>query len=131
MKKQIKKLGITVLTGLALFGVGTGVAFAGGYITWGGSEDYQETLDVLEQIEQRSSELGVERGQMINELLYRENLIEQHETTIAELNGRIEELEQDDNVTDQNQLEQAEEDMEHVKERSQEVLENLKDSFSR
>lgn len=131
MKKQIKRLVLTALTVLALFGAGTGVAFASGYITWGGTEDYQETLTILEQIERRSNELGVERSQLINELTNSASVIEQQETTIAELNAHIDKLEQEGAATDQSKIEQAEQDMNHVKERSQEVLENLSDSFSR
>ena len=120
MKKHIKRLAVTLLTALALFGAGTGIAFASGYITWGGTEDYQETLNILDQIERRSNELGTERSQMI--------------TYIVHLEAEIEDLEAQLDTgshTSQDQMKQAEDDMNHVKERSQEVLENLRESFSR
>lgn len=120
MKNIIKRVAITLIVLLALLGAGTGIAFASGYIQWGGTDDYQETLTILDQIEQRSNELGTERGQMVSYILHLEAEIE-------DLQARLD----NGSKTGQDQMKQAEEDMNHVKERSQEVLENLRDSFSR
>ncbi len=120
MKKTIKRIALTITILLALIGAAGTVALASGYITWGGSEDYSETLATLEDIERRSNELGTERGQMINHILHLEAEIEDLEAQL-----------EDGSQTDQDQLQQAEKDMEHLNERSKEVLENLQEAFSR
>ena len=89
-----------------------GVAFASGYITWNGTKDYNEILQGLDDMEQRHNELGGERSQMIRELIARADKIEEHETTIAELNEQIEELQKEGPATEAGKLKQAEQDME-------------------
>ena len=131
MKKTMKKVALTGMTALALFGAGTGVAFASGYITWNGTKDYNEILQGLDDMERRHNELGGERSQMIRELINRADQIEGHEETIAELNERIEELEKEGAATDKAQIKQAEKDMKHVNKRTQEVMKNMSDAFSK
>ena len=131
MKNKLKKVAFTGMAALALFGAGTGVAFASGYITWNGTENYNEILQGLDDMERRHNELGGERSQMIRELIQRADKIEEHETTIAELNEQIEELQKEGPATEAGKLKQAEQDMEHVNERTQEVLKNMSDAFSK
>lgn len=57
MSKHIKRLVITVITLFALLGVGSTVAFAGGYIQWGGTGDYHEVLENLKLIKDSGSRL--------------------------------------------------------------------------
>ena len=131
MKKTMKKVAFTGMAALALFGAGTGVAFASGYITWNGTENYNEILQGLDDMERRHNELGGERSQMIRELIQRADKIEEHETTIAELNEQIEELQKEGPATEAGKLKQAEQDMKHVNKRTQEVLKNMSDAFSK
>ena len=124
MKKTIKRIGITLLAGFALLGAGTTVAFASGYIQWGGSQDFQQTLINLNLISERGRELKAnnentnrELEQTRNQLLDKDNQINALEQEIEALEKRVE-----GGKTTQDQLKQAEKDMRDVKKKSEEVL---------
>ena len=124
MKKTIKRtvLAITIL--FALIGATVTVAFASGYITWGGTPDFEQTLINLDLISERGRELkanneGINREleQTRNQLLDKDNKINSLEQEIEALEKRIE-----GNKTTQDQLKQAEIDMKEVNKKSEQVL---------
>ena len=124
MKKTIKRIALTLTVLLALFGAGTGVALASGYITWGGSNDFQQTLINLNLISERGRELKSNNENINRELEQTKNKVLDKENEIDSLNQQIEALEKrvDGNKTTQDQLKQAEKDMRDVKKKSEEVL---------
>lgn len=148
MKKNIKRLAITVVILLALIGATGITAFAAGYINWGGTADYHLTLEHLDGLENGIGILQADKQDLIAE---RDNLITEYEQVVAEnesigrdneqlnnkvldLENKINSLEQDiialerriaDGQTTRDQLDQAEKDMQHIEERSREVLEGL------
>lgn len=148
MKKNIKRLAITVVILLALIGAGGITAFAAGYIQWGGTADYELTLEHLDGLENGignlqtdKQDLIIERDNLVTEY---EQLVSEHENTyreneqlnnrVLDLQNQINSLEQDilalerriaDGQTTRDQLDQAEKDMQHIEERSREVLEGL------
>jgi len=124
MKKTIKRtvLAITIL--FALIGGTVTVAFASGYITWGGTPDFEQTVINLDLISKRGRELkanneGINREleQMRNQLLDKDNKINSLEQEIEALEKRVE-----GNKTTQDQLKQAEIDMKEVNKKSEQVL---------
>ena len=124
MKKTIKRtvLAFTIL--FALIGATVTVAFASGYITWGGTPDFEQTLINLDLISERGRELkanneGINREleQTRNQLLDKDNKINSLEQEIEALEKRIE-----GNKTTQDQLKQAEIDMKEVNKKSEQVL---------
>src|SRR5690625_1817182 len=124
MKKTIKRtvLAITIL--FALIGGTVTVAFASGYITWGGTPDFEQTVINLDLISKRGQELkanneGINREleQMRNQLLDKDNKINSLEQEIEALEKRVE-----GNKTTQDQLKQAEIDMKEVNKKSEQVL---------
>ena len=124
MKKTIKRtvLAITIL--FALIGGTVTVAFASGYITWGGTPDFEQTIVNLDLISKRGRELkanneGINREleQMRNQLLDKDNKINSLEQEIEALEKRVE-----GNKTTQDQLKQAEIDMKEVNKKSEQVL---------
>ena len=124
MKKTIKRIALTITILLALFGATTGIALASGYIQWGGSQDFQQTLINLNLISERGRELKAnneninrELEQTRNQLLDKDNQINALEQEIEALEKRVE-----GNKTTQDQLKQAEKDMRDVKKKSEEVL---------
>jgi len=124
MKKTIKRIALTITILLALIGATGTVALASGYITWGGSQDFQQTLANLNLISERGRELKAsneninrELEQMNNQLLDKDNQINALEQEIEALEKRVE-----GSKTTQDQLKQAEKDMRDVKKKSEEVL---------
>ena len=124
MKKTIKRtvLAITIL--FALIGSTVTVAFASGYITWGGTPDFEQTIINLDLISKRGRELkanneGINREleQTRNQLLDKDNKINSLEQEIEALEKRVE-----GNKTTQDQLKQAEIDMKEVNKKSEQVL---------
>ena len=124
MKKTIKRtvLAFTIL--FALIGATVTVAFASGYITWGGTPDFEQTIVNLDLISKRGRELkanneGINREleQMRNQLLDKDNKINSLEQEIEALEKRVE-----GNKTTQDQLKQAEIDMKEVNKKSEQVL---------
>lgn len=80
MKNFVKKGLITLGTIFALLGVGGTVAFASGYITWGGSNDFNKAMANLELIQNRikesdssNKELTGEVSRLTNELAESKN----------------------------------------------------------
>ena len=127
MKKTMKRIAVTGTVLLALFGAGTGIALASGYITWGGTQDFEQTLINLNLIGERGQELktaneniGRELEQKHNELLDKDNQIDSLEQEIEALEKRIE-----GSKTTQDQLKQAEKDFKHVREETESVLEGM------
>ena len=141
MKKTMKRLAITTMALFALLGAGGTIAYASGYITWGGTQDYHQILTNLELIGQRGNELKSEKAVLIQE---RETLITEYEETnreneqllnvIKDKDNQINSLEQQiealekriaDGKTTQDMLQQAEKDFKHVREETESVLEGL------
>ena len=124
MKKTIKRTVLTFTILFALIGATVTVAFASGYIQWGGSQDFQQTLVNLNLISERGRELKAsneninrELEQTRNQLLDKDNQINALEQEIEALEKRVE-----GNEATQDQLKQAEKDMRDVKKKSEEVL---------
>jgi len=97
MKKTIKRIALTITILLALFGATTGIALASGYIQWGGSQDFQQTLINLNLISERGRELKAnneninrELEQTRNQLLDKDNQINALEQEIEALEKRVE-----------------------------------------
>ena len=127
MKKTIKRITLTFTIVLALLGATGTVALASGYIQWGGSQDFQQTLINLNLISERGRELKAsneninrELEQTRNQLLDKDNQIDALEQEIEALEKRI-----DGGKTSQDQLKQAEKDMRDVKNKSEEVLKDF------
>lgn len=123
MKKTIKRLALTITILLALIGATGTIALASGYITWGGSQDFQQTLVNLNLISERGQELKSN-----NENINRE--LEQMNNKLLDKDNRINALEQEIDALKKNdksdQLEQAEKDMRDVKNKSEQVLNELR-----
>src|SRR5699024_4831080 len=123
MKKTIKRIALTITILLALIGATGTVALAANYITWNGTQDFQQTLVKLNLISERGRELKVNNGninreleQRRNQLLDKDNKINAPETEIEALEKRV-----DGNKTTQEQLKQTEKDMRDVKNKSEQV----------
>ena len=124
MKKTIKRIALTITILLALIGATGTIALASGYITWGGSQDFQQTLINLNLISERGRELKSSNENINRELEQKHNELLDKENEINALEQEIEALEKraDGNKTTQDQLKQAEKDMRDVKKKSEEVL---------
>lgn len=137
----MKKFMTTLIVLFALLGFSGTVAYAAGYITWGGTNDYHMTLEHMDNIEigindlkQARSTLISERDNLVNELNNSNQSNEQLSNHIIDLGNQIDSLEQDivalekrisDGMTTRGQLQQAEKDMNHVEERAREVMGEL------
>ena len=128
MKKTIKRIALTLTILLALFGATTGIALAANYITWNGTQDFQQTLDNLNLISERGQELQSDNENITRELEQTQNRLLDKDNQINALEQEIEALEKrvDGNKTTQDQLKQAEKDMRDVKKKSKEVLNEFK-----
>lgn len=147
MKKKITATITTLIAALTIFATGV---YAGNYINWNGTQDYHQTLDNLDNIndginnlQTDKQDLIAERDDLISEYeqlktekdeTYRENeqlqnVIKDKENQIDSLEQQIEALEKriEDGQTTRDGLEQAEKDMRDVQEKSSEVLEALND----
>ena len=124
MKKTIKRIALTITILLALIGATGTIAFAANYITWNGSEDFQQTLANLNLISERGRELTADNENIARELEQAGNRLLDKDNQINALEQEIEALEKrvDGNKTTQDQLKQAEKDMRDVKKKSEEVL---------
>ena len=124
MKKTVKRLIATLLVAFALIGFSGTIALASGYITWGGSQDFQQTLVNLNLISERGRELKANNENINRELEQTRNQLLDKDNQINALEQEIEALEKrvDGNKTTQDQLKQAEKDMRDVKKKSEEVL---------
>lgn len=146
MKKKITVTIVAVIAGLTIF---VGGVYAGAtYIQWAGTPNYEQALEHINQYSERGQEIIGERdqaqvsleetiidrdsAQRENEQL--NNAIGDLENTILDKDNHIDSLNQDIKAleerveggkTTQGQLEQAEKDMQHIEQRSQEVLEEL------
>src|SRR5690625_1000862 len=124
MKQPIKLIALTITILLALFGATTGIALASGYIQWGGSQDFQQTLINLNLISERGRELKANNEGINRELEQVRNQLLDKDNKINSLEQEIEALEKRDegNKTTQDQLKQAEIDMKEVNKKSEQVL---------
>ena len=124
MKKTIKRIALTIAILFALIGATGTVAFAANYITWNGSQDFQQTLINLNLISERGRELKANNENINRELEQTHNQLLDKDNQINALEQEIEALEKrvDGNKTTQDQLKQAEKDMRDVKKKSEEVL---------
>ena len=124
MKKTMKRVAVTGTVLLALFGAGTGIAFASGYITWGGTQDFEQTLINLNLISERGQEMKSNNENINRDLEQKNNQLLDKDNQIDSLNQQIEALEKriESGQTTQDQLQQAEKDMRDVKQKSEEVL---------
>ena len=115
------------MTVIAFLMLTTGVFAAASYIQWAGTQDYQETLINLDLIGQRGQELKSERDSLGNSNEQLENIIKDKENIIKDKDNEIEALEKriSDGRTTQDQLKQAEKDMQDVNNKSKQVLNNL------
>lgn len=112
MKKNIKKLIVTITVMLALIGATGLTAFAAGYITWPGSDDYIESIENIDEVKVIS--LGLKDDNKAKE------------KEINELNKEIKELEKIiEKSPDSDQMKQAEEDMKDIKKRTEDLLDEL------
>lgn len=127
--KLIKR--ITVIL-MAMIIMATGVAFASGYITWNGSNNYNQTIINLDAINTRGQELKSERDlanasneQLQNIIRDKENVIRDKDNQITAKQNEIEQL-KNQQGSNNDQLKQAEIDMQSVKDKSQQVLDDLR-----
>lgn len=127
--KLIKR--ITVIL-MAMIIMATGVAFASGYITWNGSNNYNQTIINLDAINTRGQELKSERDlanasneQLQNIIRDKENVIRDKDNQITAKQNEIEQL-KNQQGSNNDQLKQAEIDMQSVKDKSQQVLDGLR-----
>ena len=124
MKKTIKRIALTITILLALIGATGTVALASGYITWNGTQDFQQTLANLNLISERGRELKANNENINRELEQTRNQLLDKDNRINALEQEIEALEKrlDGSKTTQDQLRQAEKDMKNVREKSEQVL---------
>ena len=124
MKKAIKRIALTITILLALIGATGTIAFAANYITWNGSQDFQQTLANLNLISERGRELKANNENINRELEQTRNQLLDKDNQINALEQEIEALEKrlDGSKTTQDQLRQAEKDMKNVREKSEQVL---------
>lgn len=138
MKKQIKRIGLAMVVIFALLGAGGTALAAVGYITWGGSQAYNEALQNLSDIGSRGQQLKAERdtakasnGQLENIIRDKENIIKDKDNQI---NAKVQEIEakqkeidalRNQNTAESGQLQQAEKDMKDVNQKTKDVLNSL------
>lgn len=122
---------ITVIL-MAMIIMATGVAFASGYITWNGSNNYNQTIINLDAINTRGQELKSERDlanasneQLQNIIRDKENVIRHKDNQITAKQNEIDQL-KNQQGSNNDQLKQAEIDMQSIKDKSQQVLDGLR-----
>lgn len=78
MKKTMKRLVITTIAIFAILGVSGTLAYASGYLTWAGTQDYQQALvNQLKADKQNLIDIYVERStDYVNEIISLEQQIE-------------------------------------------------------
>ena len=123
MKKTIKRIALTITILLALIGATGTVALASGYITWNGTQDFQQTLANLNLISERGRELTADNENINRELEQTRNQLLDKDNQINALEQEIDALKKNDKS---DQLEQAEKDMRDVKNKSEQVLNELR-----
>ena len=124
--KILKKVIYTAATVFALLGIGGVTAFAAGYIQWGGTADYNKTISNLEAIQDKGRALKDVIKDKNKAIADKERQVEEKENIIAEKEKEIENL-KNSSSSNNSKLKQAEADMKAVKEKSQEVLNDLDD----
>ena len=109
MKKQIKRVALSKVVVLALFGAFTGVALSANYISWTGSCDYFQLIENLDLISQRGHEMKADNENINRELEQTNNRLLDKENEINALEQEIEALKKraEGNKTTQDQLKQA------------------------
>lgn len=124
MKKHIKKITVTIVVLFALLGLGGTVAYASGYITWRGTDDYHEVLDNLKLIKQSGDDLKHELDNANHSKEELKVIIEQKEQIILTLEKEIEDLKASSGTNDA-ELEQAVKDMKDLREKTDEMAGEL------
>lgn len=95
MTKLIKHTTIVTVVLLALIGTGGIVAFASGYITWDGREDYEGAVEDLEGLDARRLEIVTNLDEARELITGQNRLIDSQKETITEKEDKITELEND------------------------------------
>lgn len=124
MNKHIKRILLTVGTLFALLGITGTVAYASGYITWRGTDDYHEVLDNLKLIKQSGDDLKHELDNANHSKEELKVIIEQKEQIILTLEKEIEDLKASSGTNDA-ELEQAVKDMKDLREKTDEMVGEL------
>src|SRR5699024_8593913 len=88
MKKTIKRIALTITILLALIGATGTIAFAANYITWNGSQDFQQTLANLNLISERGRELTADNENINRELEQTRNQLLDKDNQINALEDR-------------------------------------------
>lgn len=136
MIKTIKRITVTIM---ALMLLATGVAFGAGYITWGGTSNYNQAMNNMDAIKQRAQEMksdidlaNASNEQLQNIIRDKENVIRDKENVIRDKDNQITDKQNEINQlkeqkgSNDSQLKQAEIDMKAVKDKSQEVLDGMR-----
>lgn len=95
MKKLIKRIAIATVVLLALIGTSGIVAFASGYITWGGTEDYEATKVDLEELDTKRGQIVTNLNDARKLINSQNDLIDSQKETISKKENKITELEKD------------------------------------
>lgn len=138
MIKNIKRICFAVVVIFALVGAGGTALAATGYLTWGGTQDYNEAVQNLSEIGNRSQQLKVERDTAKASNSQLENIIKDKENIIKDkdnlINAKAQEVEakqkeidalRNQNTAESGQLQQAEKDMKDVNQKTKDVLNSL------
>lgn len=90
MKNAGKRLVVGLLVMFALVGIGGTVAFASGYLTWGGTPDFETTKITLDEISQRGIALQSQRDKALKSQLSAEEQVTQLQAGQANLVNHVE-----------------------------------------
>lgn len=124
MKKTIKRTILVATTAFALVGAGGTALAASGYITWNGSTDFQEAMEKIGLIGERSQAIKTEKEQLSIVVKEKGDAIHDKTQEIERLTKENEKLKETD-VKDKDELKQAEKDMKEVNKKAEEVLKGL------
>lgn len=91
MKKHLKRLAVTVTVLFAFLGAGFTVAFASGYVNWGGTDDYRQLIVNLDLFRTEGIEVIKDRDAVIEE---KDKAIVEKDKAIEDKDGKITELEE-------------------------------------
>ena len=98
MKKTMKRLAVTATVLFAILGVSGTIAYASGYITWGGTQDYQQTLDNLvieyEQLVSEHENTYRENEQLLDALKNKDDHINSLDQLAETLHNMLQQAEQ-------------------------------------
>lgn len=149
MKSKLKKLTTAVVIAFSLVGAGGTVLAATGYVTWGGTENFEATMSALENIANKATGMKEETTSLESQLATEKakvatatETLNALNTELANSNGKgnrhdimqnglnkvasdlgvdLQFVRNDAKPENQNELEQAEKDMQTVKDKAEEV----------